>query len=259
MAHNLVLGQNGSPNQIIIQNQNDHNDGSCLPCDEGAACSITPTNAQMIDLGNIHRGQSTAVRFNFANNSGVLSYLTLLGDFGRNDQVNYPSLAAIMPPANNAFEQAGFLVNGIGFAAPVAQMNKTFQPGYFICKVTVRFASDNSASAGIPITLFSLGLRAGFGSSVETEVVYDPFCDCCFTSNSGNFTTHCYTGINLPVTWRRGAIFGPFPVASSGIIELNISYVGMENTPIVPASTAVGYGGFTAVTGGGGAGVGGPI
>lgn len=223
LANGQVVSSNGST--IIVQNGNNANNGSCLPCDDGTVCTVGQSNGSRLDLG----------KFKTTNNTLRLNVNTTLSESAAEDKnivffvplyihtwemftrlVDYFGASLLGGYASGAEESDGSLINGIDAGLLLGSFNVSgLNGGALLAKATVQY---NSAAYpqldGITITGFFLPPDPS--DSVEADAVYSPLCDFCTSSNNGNFTTHAYTA-SLPVSGRQGVVIF-VPGATGGAI-----------------------------------------
>lgn len=239
LANGMAFAGASSPgaSQVIVTTPIDNSNGMCIPC-EDAGCSVSQTQAVTMDLGQINARGGTKLRLDVVNGTSNPSNLTFLSNFGRDEATSfdYSSLDPIFYP--NAFQDILFTVNGDGNAQPVSQINKVLAGGSVISKVTIQFDNTLPGNAGLQnlaLTLFHIPVDPR--NSLITDIVYDPFCDACFTTNNGNFTTHAYT-INAPITFRDGLnILVPGVGELPTTFRLELCY-GIIDIPNTQADTA---------------------
>lgn len=192
-------GSVGGSSQIIVTNNTDSNAGVCLPCTD-SVCSVTPTQAITMDLSKFNAASGTKVRLDIRN-TGVAANLTFLSNYVQSTIGAIPGLFPLVIP--NAFAGTLVTVNGAADAGFAQQLNQILSMGSLWSGATMRF-ENTPANAGLEnlnFTLFSIPVDPR--DSIETDIVYDPFCDACFSTNNGNFTTHKYI-FNAPITYRNG-------------------------------------------------------
>lgn len=221
----------GNGSQTIVVSNGPSADGTCLPC-EDASCEVVPTVATTFDNGSLRTATGTKVRFSVVSSQDD-RHLDFFPNFSLGDEtvysLAYPGIGIITP---NAYAAAGFLVNGIANAAPVAAFNRHLAGGYVVSKLTIQYTDDNNAS-GIVVTAFRFPAKPQ--DSVQLSDAYTPFCDACFTANNSGKVTNTYT-INTGASFRSGIdLF--VPATSTFTVELCLSIINLPNTQAAPAGT----------------------
>lgn len=217
----------GAGSTIIVQNATADNGAGCLSCDEGA-CQVTPTNAVVFDNGSLKGASSSKIRMSFDIGT-TAEHLTFMSNLGVNDVINFAGVTGIINP--NIMLDATSHLNGIAAGAVVGRLNKTLAGGYVIASLILRFNNTIAANALLNddiVKAFHFRARPEETPIITSE--YGPFCDACFTSTNGDFSTHNYN-LSTGVSFRDGVdiLLG---AGTSGIIELCLAGINLPNTLI---------------------------
>lgn len=213
LANGQIVSTNGST--IILANGNNPNNGSCLPCDEGAVCTVGQSNGSRLDLSKFKTTNNT-VRFNIDTTGAtgatedknlvlfVPLYVNTWHQFTRLvDYFGTSLLGGYNGDIYNDFD--GSLINTIDAGKFLGSFNTSgLNGGALLSRATVQFNSALYPQLdGITITGFCMPPNPS--DSIEADAVYSPLCDFCTSSNNGNFTTHAYNA-SLPISGRQGMV-----------------------------------------------------
>jgi hypothetical protein len=252
LANGMAVGSvSGNSTPTIIVNQgNGSNPQNCLSCDD-ASCEVTPSTAVAMDLGSFKFSQGAKVRFNrIFNNSGSAVSLPLFASwtFGIPQQIDrtrfpgaVPNLDAITgipavnlgpPPFVEISDIPGFSIDGQGIR-PMQYMATILSGGAVVASVVLQ--ADTAQGVGtansefINANLELIHYPVDFHNPAVSRVVYDPFCDACFTQNNGTTVTHRYT-VSAPITWRDGLNIIVPDGASNVVVEFCFAIIDVPNT-----------------------------
>lgn len=241
---------------VIVQSA--PNDQSCLGDCDAPSCSVTPTEAVILDNGSFVRTNASKLRWAIDRTASIVAeiqHLTLMSNRGPENFNDYPSMFPDFMPAFGYFSNTpgvdidpgagvsllisyapdGSTINGDPGGPIVSQLNKVLSGGAILGGVTVRFDNTIAANAALSNMNITLGhLPVDTNNAVVVTTVYDPFCDFCTSNNAGDFTTHRYT-FNGPTTFRD---FVDIEIPNDSVFTLELCYgiINLPNTAAAPAS-----------------------
>lgn len=232
-ATSVVAGNGGA---VVIQNSNAT---TCLPC-EDQGCVVNPTQAVTLDNNSFQNAGGTKMRFTFNNGGTGARILALQSNLTATTVLQMPNAypvtggAITAAASTSAFNDPLFTVNALPSALPIQALNLELAGGTVISQVTTRVASTNvqgPIQANIDFSnadFTAYRLPADQNNATITTVIYDPFCDSCFSANNNGFLTKTYT-MSTPTTFRNGLAVS-VPAGASGIIEICYGIINLPNT-----------------------------
>lgn len=244
-VQNLSLGQQPAfavatpASQVAIVNTNNTLGVSCLPCEE-QSCVVNATQAVNLDNNSFQNAGGTKMRFTFSNGGTGTRIIAIQSNLDGDTVNRQPDAYSVTGGAVNgigsvsAFNEPLFIVDTLPNALPFQALNLRLAGGAVISQVTTNVTSANIQGPIQPNIDFSNAdltayrLPADSHNSTITTVIYDPFCDACFSANNDGKLTKTYT-MSTPTTFRNGLSI-PVPAGASGKIELCYGIINLPNT-----------------------------
>lgn len=239
---NTLFGTNqvSTNGTIVVTNGVANTTGNCLPCNDQASCEIRPSRVASVNNANFMTRGDERIRLRVVN-PGTAANLTFYPDgdstidsaFAK--ELIYPELYDLLfNQLGGAHAGIGGTVNGTAGNIWMSGLNGTLRGGFVISRILVR--GDSAVVDAVTIDICQKPIDPANSTICYTQL--SPFCDFCTTTNSGDLTTHAYTG-NFPGSWWNYVNI-VIPAGATLTIEICLGAVNVPNTQISTVADAGG-------------------